>query len=119
MAADPITPNVMNVDGMPVVMICAFTSTGATRRDTCSLPTYAPKIDIRLAHPIISMMLLHPTSATNKETYTPANEMARGTVADSAGEWDISTISQVGIYHTTAANGILVISYIGYGSQEA
>jgi len=117
--ADPVTPTVMNVDGMPIVMVCAFTSTGATKRDTCSLPTYAAKFDVRIAHPIISMMLLHPTDTTADENYTPAKEMARGTVADSSGEWDISDLDTVGIYHETDAVGILVISYMPYGSQEA
>lgn len=118
--AAPITPNTPNVDGLPITIFCDFTSTGATKRDTCDLPTYAPLVDLRIGHPVISMALItYATNSTGSEAYKTDNEMARGTSADSAGEFDIADHNTIGIYHAANDNGCLAVCYIPFGAQEA
>ena len=119
--ADPITPNTPNVDGQVITIACTFTSTGATKEDTVTLPTYVPRIDIRVNHPVLSVYYHASDSDTpsNSEILTPSNEMARGTAADSAGEWRVSDINSIKIYHTADKDGAVFITYIAFGAQEA
>jgi hypothetical protein len=120
--ADPIVPQTPNVDGQVITIWTTYTANGAGVRVTTSLPTYAPKIDTRIGHPVLSMIAISNQAGgavDDREVYTASNEMARGTSADSAGEWDIVDVDTVG--HTVAADfdGVLGITYIAFGAQRA
>jgi len=118
--AAPITPVAENVDGHIVTVATPYTAAGATTRITVNLSSYQPKIDVREAHPVLCMLAFSTeTNGTGTEAFYPAFEMARGTAADSAGEWEVSDLDTVALYLTTDLNGILFITYKAYGVQEA
>ena len=120
--AAPITPNMPNYDGEPILVWCSYTAGGATTAITFDLPTYAPKIDLRNAHPVLSMMSVSNEAGGavgDREVWLPQNEMARGTAGDSTGEWMISDADTIGIYLTADKNGIIAVTYIPYGVQKA
>lgn len=116
----PTTPKVADVDGKVVTVWCSLTSTGAAGVETINLPTYAPKIDIRIGHPILGMMFItDETNVTGTEQFLAANEMARGSAPDSAGEWQITDVDTVTVLQAADQNGFLGITYIAYGGQNA
>lgn len=118
--AAPITPNAENVDGHIVTVATPYTSGGATTRITVDLSTYQPLIDIREAHPVMCMFSYSTTTdGTGTEGFYPALEMARGTDADSTGEWEVVDANTVAIYNTVDQSGTLFITYKAYGVQEA
>ena len=116
--ADPITPNTPDVNGRPMVMFVA--STKGAGAQTVDLPTYAPLIDLRVGHPILSLAAIqYETDVTGSELFDAAHEMARGTAPDSAGEWNIVDSNTVTVYRAADKNFALFISYIPFGSQQA
>jgi hypothetical protein len=118
--ADPITPNAAKVDGQVVTIWCSVTAGGAGNVVTVNLPTYAPKIDTRIGHPILNgMFVTDETNVTGSEVLLPSAEMARGTAPDSTGEWQITDIDTITFYQTADQNGFLGLTYIAYGVQNA
>lgn len=118
----PITPRMMDLKGKPITIWCSYTAGGATTAITFDLPTYAPKIDIRVGHPVLSMVSVSNEAGgdvADREIWLPENEMIRGTAGDSTGEWMISDADTIGIYLTADKNGIIGVTYIPYGVQLA
>ena len=120
MGSSPITPITPNVNGLPVLIWNSVTSTAATTVHSVDLPSYAPKIDIRIGHPVLAMCFVtNETNVTGTEAFLPQNEMPRGTAPDSTGEWEVIDIDTVEIYKTADQDGILFLNYIAYGAQLA
>lgn len=110
-----ITPNMANVDGHPIVM--AADGTGAAT-SIVTLPTYAPKIDIRLGHPVLAIFA-HDNTAFTAYAHKPAEEAARGTAVPGAGEWSIISSSVINVDNVGVATLKVLICYIPFGSQQA
>jgi len=118
----PIVANAHNLDGQVVVFAADYTSAGATTVCTATLPTYAPNIDIRIGHPVLSMMSYGNEAGAavgDKEIWLPENEVLRGTSGDSVGEWQISATNTIEIYNTPDKDGFLIITYIAMGGAKA
>jgi len=120
MGASPVTPNSPNLDGHVVPACISLTSTGGTTVETVNLPTYAHKIDTRIAHPVRCLFFISTESdATGSENFALDHEMARGTDPDSTGEWVIVDADTVKIYKTADQDGLVIIHYIAFGVQLA
>ena len=117
MAAAPITPNEAFDFNGEVVTVFVASAAGAGAVDV-TLSTYHPKIDIRRAHPVLSMAALQTeTSSTGSQNYTPAEEMARGVAPDSDAEWTVKDISTVTIWRGADKDFVLMLTYFAYGVQ--
>ena len=118
MGVTPITPQLSDVNGQAITVAVAVTSTGAGA-ETCTLPSYMPKIDIRIAHPVLDLMhlVIEDDTASSSDVFLPGSEMQRGTAPDSAGEWDIEDASSLKFYSGADKDGILFITYIPFGVQ--
>lgn len=117
--SSPVTPQIPDYQGKIVTVFVDHTSTGTV--NTVSLSTYHPLIDLDKAHPVISMAYIANEAASDVSdsvVYTPANEMARGTAPDSAGEWAVYSASSVKIY-SPDKNGCLMITYYAKGGKVA
>ena len=104
--------------GHNIVIAISFTS-GATA-NTLTIPAGHPDLDLSHAHPLISgLSLLNEanTDASDSSAQTCANEMKRGTVADSAGEMAIITASTASFY-TTDRDGVQLVSYRAGGARH-
>jgi len=110
-----IVPNMANVDGHPIVMAADGT---AAATSVVTLPTYAPKIDLRIGHPVLAIFAYDATAKT-AYAHKPAEEAARGTAAPAAGEWSIMTSSVINVDNVGVAALKVLISYIGFGTQQA
>ena len=118
----PIVANAANLDGQVVTFTCDVTSLGATTATSGDLPTYAPNIDLRIGHPVISVMFIATEagcSFNSNEIFLPENEMARATAPDSTGEFSITDQNTIAIYLTPNFNGLLVVTYIAMGGTKA
>lgn len=109
-----ITPNMANVDGKPIMMVADGSGADPS---IVTLPTYAPKIDLRIGHPVLTLFAMDNTVGS-VAIYTPDLEQKRVT-APGAGEFSIYTNSIVRL-DNGAGNALkVVISYIPFGSQQA
>jgi len=120
MAADPITPEeeAWNLGGQVVTVFIA--STAAAGAVAVNLDTYMPKIDVRLAHPVLMCAALQTeTSTTGSQNFLPEYEMARGTAPDSGSEWVITDLDSVTLWRGADKNFILALTYVAYGVQKA
>jgi len=109
-----ITPNMANVDSEPIMMVAE--GTGAVP-SIVTLPTHAPLIDLRIGHPVLALYA-HDNTAFTTAIYTPNLEQAR-TAVPGATEFAIqsSTVIHIG---NAAGNALkVIISYIGFGTQQA
>jgi len=109
-----ITPNMANVDGQPIVMTAEGTGAAPS---IITLPTHAPLIDLRIGHPVLCVWAKDNTVGT-VAIYPPALEQAR-TAVPGATEFAIqsSTVIHIG---NAAGNALkVIISYIGFGTQQA
>lgn len=105
------------VDGHCLTIAISYTSGGAA--NTLTIPTALPQFDIRHAHPLIgAFAFLNEANTDHSESslMNCANEMKRGTAADSANEMSIMTASTVSLY-TTDKDGIALVSYRAGGAQ--
>jgi len=118
----PIVPNFEYglIDGQSILVWCNVTSLGATTATTGSLPTYAPKIDIRIGNPVISNIFISDqTAVTGTEVFIQALETERASAPDSTGEWNIEDADTINIYLTADHDGFLGVSYIAFGGTRA
>lgn len=109
-----ITPNIPNVDDMPIAMVAD--GTGAVP-SVVTLPTYAPKIDLRIGHPVLAVYAMDNTTH-DAAIYTPDLEQARAAVPG-ATEFAIQTNSVIHIGNAAGNALKVIISYIPFGSQQA
>lgn len=109
-----ITPNMANVDGKPIVI--AANGTGADP-SVVTLPTYAPKIDLRIGHPVLAIFA-HNNTAFTAAVYKPDDELARGTAAPGTG-YSIIDFDTIHLKDVTANVLKVLICYIPFGSQQA
>ena len=115
MVATPITPQPDNFDGQIVTIMIDHISTGVV--NTVTIPAGMPYIELTEPHPIISLTYVATEASTDVSdsvAYTPANEMARGTNPDGAGEWMVNAKNSVKVY-TVDKNGFLVMCYRAKG----
>lgn len=121
MAVSPITPQLPNVDGEAITVAITYTSTNAAT-ETITLPTYMPKIDLRINHPVLNIFLLvtEADASSGSLVFPPDKEMKRGTAPDSANEWQIATLSTIVVFDDALdADGIAFVTYIPFGVQQA
>jgi len=109
-----IVPNMANVDGKPIIMTADGTGADPS---VITLPTYAPKIDLRIGHPVLSLFAMDNTVGS-VAIYTPALEQARAT-APGANEWSIYTSSEIQVDNGGGNALKVIISYIPFGTQQA
>lgn len=105
------------VAGHCITIAISYTSGAAA--NTLTIPAGMPVFDLKHAHPLIAgVALLNEAAAdqSNSSLMNCANEMKRGTAADSAGEMSIMTASTVSLY-TTDKDGIALISYRAGGTK--
>jgi hypothetical protein len=120
--ADPIVPNFEYslIDGQVVTIWASLTSGGATTAVAVNLPTYAPHIDVRIGHPVLSMISISDNATiTGTETFLQADEVERGVSGDSTGEWSITDYNTVDVYNTPNVDSHLMITYIAFGGTRA
>lgn len=105
------------IRGHYLTIAISYTSLGAA--NTLTIPTGLPSIDIQHAHPLVGgLSLLNEANTDQSESACQncANEMKRGTAADSATEMSIMTALTASFY-TTDKDGIQLMSYRAGGAQ--
>ena len=114
MAGTPVETNTPDVKGEPITI---WVATDTDDPDTVSLPADAPKIDLRIENPVISIIFFDTDADANSETYNLATQTARGSTPDTAEEWAILDFDSIKFKKTSAENGFLGITYIPFGVQ--
>lgn len=124
MAIAPIVPQMPDVRGEPITVAINYTA-GTVNVETITLETYLPKIDISRAHPVLNVMYLSTETdlPSNSLVFTAADETVRGTTPTGAGAgvgFEVVTASTIEIWvGATDLDGIIFITYIPYGVQNA
>ncbi len=109
-----ITPNMANVDGKPIIMTADGTGANPS---VITLPQYAPKIDLRIGHPVLAIYAMDNTTGV-VITFEPVHEQKRAT-APGAGEFSIYTSSEIQATNAVGNALKVIISYIPFGTQQA
>jgi len=104
----------VNIDSEPIMMVAEGTGAAPS---VVTLPTYAPKIDIRVGHPVLAAYAMDNTLNT-AAIYTPDLEQARAGVPG-ATEFAIQTSSVIHLGNAAGNALKVIISYIGFGTQQA
>lgn len=116
-AGDQVDTSTPNCEGQVITIGIA---TGATEEVDVSLPTYMPKIDLRIENPVLQLFFLVSGAAdyTGSEIFELSMMCIR--LADSpteAGEWAIVDADTVRVFKTGGAlAGTIFITYIAAGS---
>lgn len=115
----PITNNPDDCSGHIISLAIAHTSTGTA--NSITIPDGLPMIDLKHAHPVLSAAYIATEAdldiSDSSAGYTPANEMARATAPDSAGEWEVNSSSIVKLL-TADKNGFAMLTYYAAGSKN-
>lgn len=114
MVGTAVETNTPDVKGDPITI---WVATDTDDPDTVSLPADAPKIDLRIENPVISMIFLDTTADANSETYTTETQIARAGTPNDAKEWAITDFDSINIKKTAAEAGFVGITYIPFGVQ--
>jgi len=114
MAGTPVETNTPDVKGDPITI---WAAAAGTDPDPISLPADAPKIDLRVENPVLSMIFFDTVADANSETYNTETQIARGGTPNDAKEWAITDFDTVTIKKTSAEAGFVGITYIPFGVQ--
>lgn len=96
-----------------------FTATGVGA-NTVTLNAGYPFFDLTKNHPILSLTWICTEGDDISQSETAmdiTSEVARGTAADSDGEFDIEGANSFKVYSTNNKNGILMITYWAAGCK--
>lgn len=115
MSAVVVETNTPNIKGKPITI---FVATDTDDPDTISLPADAPKFDLTIENPVLSLIFFNLTASANSETYELDTQTKRGSTPDTAKEWAIFTFDSIKIKKTAANAGFIGISYIPAGAQQ-
>lgn len=114
-----ITPNTPDVNGSVCVEVLATTATGDATV-TLTFDTNSPCIDLRVQDPVLKIMHLGNTAVNfaNSTLSDLAEQTARSSTPDTAGEYAIASAQSLVLEKTADAAGVVFITYIAYGAQQ-
>lgn len=114
---DPVETNTPNVNGHPITIWVTAT---ASQVETVSLPADAPKIDLRIEDPVLSMIFFSTAADANSEAFDLSSQIARGETPNDVKEWCIATLDTISLMKSVAAAnaGFIGITYIAFGAQQ-
>ena len=115
MSAVVVETRTPDVKGKRITILVA---TDTDNPDTVTLPVDAPKIDLTIENPVLSIIFLNTTASANSEVFALAAQTQRASTPDTDGEWAIVDYDSIIIKKTAANAGFLGITYIPVGAVQ-